>query len=42
MQSDDATEGFKKLLDRFQVDMLNNKVTIKDVSVGGLKGDDTN
>lgn len=41
MQSDDATEGFKKLLDRFQVDMLNNKVTIKDVSVGGLKGDDT-
>lgn len=41
MQSDDATEGFKKLLDRFQVDMLNNKVTIKDASVGGLKGDDT-
>lgn len=41
MQSDDATEGFKKLLDRFQVDMLNNKVTIKDASVGGLKDDDT-
>lgn len=41
MQRDDATEGFKKLLDRFQVDMLNNKVTIKDASVGGLKGDDT-
>lgn len=41
MQSDDATEGFKKLLDRFQVDMLNNKVTIKDASVGDLKGDDT-
>ena len=41
MQSDDATEGFKKLLDRFQVDMLNNKVTIKDASVGGLKGDDS-
>lgn len=40
MQSDDATEGFKKLLDRFQVDMLNNKVTIKDVSVGDLKADD--
>lgn len=41
MQSDDATEGFKKLLDRFQVDMLNNKVTIKDASVGGLKANDT-
>lgn len=41
MQRDEATEGFKKLLDRFQVDMLNNKVTIKDASVGGLKGDDT-
>lgn len=41
MQIDEATEGFKKLLDRFQVDMLNNKVTIKDASVGGLKGDDT-
>lgn len=41
MQSDDATEGFKKLLDRFQVDMLNNKVTIKDASVGNLKADDT-
>lgn len=41
MQRDDATEGFKKLLDRFQVDMLNNKVTIKDASVGGLKADDT-
>lgn len=41
MQSDYATEGLKKLLDRFQVDMLNNKVTIKDASVGGLKGDDT-
>lgn len=40
MQRDDATEGFKKLLDRFQVDMLNNKVTIKDASVGGLKDDD--
>lgn len=41
MQRDEATEGFKKLLDRFQVDMLNNKVTIKDASVGVLKGDDT-
>lgn len=41
MQRDEITEGFKKLLDRFQVDMLNNKVTIKDASVGGLKGDDT-
>lgn len=41
MQRDETTEGFKKLLDRFQVDMLNNKVTIKDASVGGLKGDDT-
>lgn len=41
MQRDDSTEGFKKLLDRFQVDALNNKVTIKDASVGGLKGDDT-
>lgn len=41
MQRDEATEGFKKLLDRFQVDMLNNKVTIKDASVGGLKGDYT-
>lgn len=40
MQRDDATEGFKKLLDRFQVDMLNSKVTIKDASVGGLKDDD--
>lgn len=40
MQRDDATEGFKKLLDRFQVDMLNNKVTIKDASVGDLKDDD--
>lgn len=30
MQRDDAIEGFKKLLDRFQVDSLNNKVTIKD------------
>ena len=39
MQRDEATEGFKKLLDKFQVDMLNNKVTIKDASVGGLKGD---
>lgn len=36
MQRDDSTEGFKKLLDRFQVDMLNNKVTIKDASVGGI------
>lgn len=41
MQRDDSTEGFKKLLDRFQVDMLNNKVTIKDASVGDLKADDT-
>lgn len=41
MQRDDATEGFRKLLDRFQVDMLNNKVTIKDASVGNLKADDT-
>lgn len=41
MQRDDSTEGFKKLLDRFQVDALNNKVTIKDASVGGLKADDT-
>ena len=41
MQRDEAKEGFKKLLDRFQVDMLNNKVTIKDASVGGLKGDYT-
>ena len=41
MQRDDSTEGFKKLLDRFQVDMLNNKVTIKDASVGNLKADDT-
>lgn len=41
MQRDEATEGFKKLLDKFQVDMLNNKVTIKDASVGGLKGDYT-
>lgn len=40
MQRDEAKEGFKKLLDRFQVDMLNNKVTIKDASVGGLKDDD--
>lgn len=40
MQRDDSTEGFKKLLDRFQVDMLNNKVTIKDASVGYLKDDD--
>lgn len=40
MQRDDSTEGFKKLLDRFQVDMLNNKVTIKDASVGDLKDDD--
>ena len=36
----DSTEGFKKLLDRFQVDALNNKVTIKDASVGNLKADD--
>lgn len=41
MQRDDSTEGFKKLLDRFQVDSLNNKVTIKDASVGNLKADDT-
>lgn len=41
MQRDDSTEGFKKLLDRFQVDMLNNKVTIKDASVGDLKAYDT-
>lgn len=41
MQRDDSTEGFKKLLDRFQVDALNNKVTIKDASVGNLKADDT-
>lgn len=40
MQRDDSTEGFKKLLDRFQVDALNNKVTIKDASVGNLKVDD--
>ena len=40
MQRDDSTEGFKKLLDRFQVDALNNKVTIKDASVGNLKDDD--
>ena len=40
MQRDDSTEGFKKLLDRFQVDALNNKVTIKDASVGNLKADD--
>lgn len=40
MQRDEATEGFKKLLDKFQVDMLNNKVTIKDASVGDLKDDD--
>ena len=40
MQIDDSTEGFKKLLDRFQVDALSNKVTIKDVSVGNLKADD--
>ena len=41
MQIDETTEGFKKLLDRYQVDMLNNKVTIKDASVGNLKADDT-
>ena len=41
MQRDEATEGFKKLLDKFQVDALTNKVTIKDASVGGLKGDYT-
>ena len=41
MQRDDSIEGFKKLLDRFQVDALNNKVTIKDASVGNLKADDT-
>ena len=41
MQIDYSTEGFKKLLDRFQVDALNNKVTIKDASVGNLKADDT-
>lgn len=41
MQRDYSTEGFKKLLDRFQVDALNNKVTIKDASVGNLKADDT-
>ena len=40
MQRDDSIEGFKKLLDRFQVDSLNNKVTIKDASVGNLKADD--
>lgn len=40
MQRDDSIEGFKKLLDRFQVDSLNNKVTIKDASVGNLKDDD--
>ena len=40
MQRDDSIEGFKKLLDRFQVDALSNKVTIKDVSVGNLKADD--
>ena len=36
MQRDETTEGFKKLLDRFQVDALTNKV-----SVGDLKADDT-
>ena len=36
MQRDETTEGFKKLLDRFQVDALTNKVT-----VGDLKDDDT-
>lgn len=41
MQRDETTEGFKKLLDRFQVDALTNKVTIKDASVGDLKDDDT-
>lgn len=41
MQIDETTEGFKKLLDRYQVDMLNNKITIKDASVGNLKADDT-
>lgn len=41
MQRDDSIEGFKKLLDRFQVDSLNNKVTIKDASVSNLKADDT-
>ena len=41
MQRDEATEGFKKLLDKFQVDALTNKVTIKDASVGDLKADDT-
>ena len=40
MQRDYSIEGFKKLLDRFQVDALNNKVTIKDASVGNLKADD--
>ena len=40
MQRDEATEGFKKLLDKFQVDALTNKVTIKDASVGDLKDDD--
>lgn len=40
MQRDETTEGFKKLLDRFQVDALNNKVTIKDASVGDIKDDD--
>lgn len=35
MQRDDATEGFRKLLDRFQVNALTNKVT-----VGDLKDDD--
>ena len=34
MQRDETTEGFKKLLDRFQVDALTNKV-------GDLKDDDT-
>lgn len=40
MQRDEAIEGFKKLLDKFQVDTLTNKVTIKDASVGDLKDDD--
>lgn len=35
MQRDDATEGFRKLLDRFQVNALTNKVT-----VGDIKDDD--
>lgn len=35
MQRDDATKGFRKLLDRFQVNALTNKVT-----VGDLKDDD--